>query len=255
MPPPDVYGDGMLDPLPEADPITLIPYGGILYATDRMPASPGDEENYYSNDRGGVVRFGVAHVSLHESAIDDWEIFRQLSLSKNRKDKYRLRVSGVEEFGLLEDTLPGFKVAEDYDKAALDGEEEFAAAVNAQLARSKRKHIYIYVHGYKTVFENPALVATELWHFMGYDGVMVAYAWPSTPSKWAYIRDSDTSVGFARHFRKFLEYLGESTAAEEIHVVAFSNGTRMWAPRLSSRMSAARAIASDIVSNERSANA
>ncbi len=104
---------------------------------------------------------------------------------------------------------------------------EFTQSVNAQLAKSKRKHIYIYVHGYKVVFENPMLVATELWHFLGYDGVMVGYAWPSTPSRWAYLRDTDTSNGYARHFRKFLEYLGDETDVEKIHIIAFSNGTRM----------------------------
>jgi esterase/lipase superfamily enzyme len=87
--------------------------------------------------------------------------------------------------------------------------------------------VYIYVHGYKVVFENPMLVATELWHFLGYDGVMIGYAWPSTPSRWAYIRDTDTSNGYARHFRKFLEFLAEKTDAEEIHIVAYSNGTRL----------------------------
>jgi esterase/lipase superfamily enzyme len=87
--------------------------------------------------------------------------------------------------------------------------------------------VYVYVHGYKVVFENPMLVATELWHFLGYDGVMIGFAWPSTPSKWAYIRDTDTSNGYARHFRKFLEFLAEKTDAEEIHIVAYSNGTRL----------------------------
>ncbi|HEY5740273.1 MAG TPA: alpha/beta hydrolase [Gammaproteobacteria bacterium] len=62
---------------------------------------------------------------------------------------------------------------------------------------------------------------------MGYDGVMVGYAWPSTPSRWAYIRDTDTSNGYARHFRKFLEFLAEKTDAEEIHIIAYSNGTRL----------------------------
>ena len=31
MPAPDVYGDGMLNPLPEYDPFDNIPYDGILY--------------------------------------------------------------------------------------------------------------------------------------------------------------------------------------------------------------------------------
>lgn len=226
MPPPDVYADGMLNPLPDRDPMDLIPYQGILYATDRKPAGPDDKENYYVNERGQLLRLGVARISLHEADVD-WDEIRQISLSKNRPNKYPIRVISVNEYGILEDTIPGFATREDYGEDLLDGDEEFAAAVNAQLTRSNRKDIYIYVHGYKVVFENPMLVATELWHFLGYDGVMVGYAWPSTPNKWAYIRDTDTSNGYARHLRKFLEFLAEKTDAEEIHIVAYSNGTRL----------------------------
>ena len=110
---------------------------------------------------------------------------------------------------------------------APDATGQFADAINAQLAVSKKKHVYIYVHGYKVVFENPVLVSAELWHFLGYEGAFVAYAWPSTPSRWAYIRDSDTSGGFARNFRLLLEFIAENTDVEEIHVVGYSNGTRL----------------------------
>jgi esterase/lipase superfamily enzyme len=203
-----------------------VPYHGILYATDRKPVDAEANENFYLNERGLLLRLGVAQISLHEADVS-WNEVRRISLLKNRSDKYPIRVTGVEEFGILEDTIPGFATREDYGAELLDGDEEYADAINAQLARSKRKHIYIYTHGYKVVFENPMLVATELWHFLGYDGVMIGYAWPSTPSKWAYIKDTDTSNGYARHFRKFLEYLGERTDAEEIHVIAYSSGTRM----------------------------
>ena len=214
MPAPDVYADGRLDPLPDSDPMALVPYGGILYATDRRPAGKDDNENYYVNERGQLVRLGVARITLHDADVD-WSEVRQISLSKSRPKDYPIRVTGVTEFGILEDTIPGFARREDYGEELLDGDEEFAAAVNAQLERSKRKHVYIYVHGFKVVFENPMLVAAELWHFLGYDGVMVGYAWPSTPNKWAYIRDTDTSNGYARHLRKFLEFLSEKTIAEQ----------------------------------------
>jgi hypothetical protein len=226
MPAPHVFGDGMLDPLPDSNPMELVPYHGVLYATDRAPADEDSRQNYYLDERGQLVRLGVATIALHEADID-WEGVREISLLKNRTDRYPLTVTGATEYGILEDTIPGFALREDFGEDLLDGDEEFAAAVNAQLARSSRKHVYIYVHGYKVVFENPMLVATELWHFLGYDGVMVAYAWPSTPSKWAYIRDTDTSNGYARHFRKLLEFLAEKTDAEEIHIIAYSNGTRL----------------------------
>ena len=226
MPAPHVFGDGMLNPLPESDPMEIIPYHGVLYATDREPADPDSRQNYYADERGQLVRLGVANISLHEADVD-WGAVREISLLKNRTDRYPLKVTGATEYGILEDTIPGFALREDFGEDLLDGDEEFAAAVNAQLAQSNRKHIYIYVHGYKVIFENPMLVATELWHFLGYDGVMVAYAWPSTPSKWAYIRDTDTSNGYARHFRKLLEFLAQKTDAEEIHIIAYSNGTRL----------------------------
>jgi esterase/lipase superfamily enzyme len=226
MPAPDVYHNSALDPLPKTDPMEQIPYRGLLYATDRKPASQEDNEKYYLNERGLLLRLGVARISLHEQDVD-WDEVRKISLLKNRTNKYPLKVTGIEEYGILEDTIPGFAVREDYGTEVLDGDEEFANAVNAQLSRSKRKHIYIYVHGYKVVFENPILVATELWHFLGYDGVMIGYAWPSTPSKWAYLKDTDTSNGYAQHFRKLLEYLGEQTNAEEIHIIVYSNGTRL----------------------------
>lgn len=226
MPAPDVYADGRLDPLPDREPMDLVPYGGILYATDRRPANEDDNEKYYVNDRGQLVRLGVARISLHDADVD-WDELRQMSLAKSRPKDYPIRVTGVTEYGILEDTIPGFARREDYGDDLLDGDEEFAAAVNAQLERSKRKHVYIYVHGYKVVFENPMLVAAELWHFLGYDGVMIGFAWPSTPNTWAYFRDTDTSNGYARHLRKFLEYLAEETIAEEIHLIAYSNGTRL----------------------------
>ncbi len=108
-----------------------------------------------------------------------------------------------------------------------DATARFADAINAQLAASKKKHVYFFVHGYKVVYENPVLVSAELWHFLGYDGAFIAYAWPSTPSKFAYIKDSDTSAGYARNFRLLLEFVSENTDAEEIHVIGYSNGTRL----------------------------
>ena len=226
MPAPDVFYEGKPDLLPAEDPMQQIPYQGVLYATDRKPTTKEGRDNYYTNERGKLLRLGIAHISLHQDDID-WDEVRKKSLLKNRPDNFPIRVTDIEELGILEDTIPGFASRADYGAEDLDGEEEFSQAVNAQLARSNRKDIYIYVHGYKVVFENPMLVGTELWHFLGYDGVMIGYAWPSTPSIWAYLRDTDTANGYARHFRKFLEYLAERTDVGEIHVIAYSNGTRM----------------------------
>lgn len=225
MPAPEVY-DESFHPLTDATPIRELPYQGILYATDRLPAVKGSRARFYEDERGGLLRLGVARVSVAEEEIA-WEEIKRISLLKERPRDFPIEVVGVEEFGPLDRSATEFVDPSTLGPDPAAAGEKFATAVNAQLARSDRKHVYVYVHGYKVVFENPVLVATELWHFMGNDGVFIAYAWPSTPKRIAYLKDTETAAGFARNFRLFLKYLAEETDAEEIHVIGYSAGTRL----------------------------
>lgn len=229
MPAPDVYGDGLINPLPENDPLThSIPYKGILYATDRQPATENDPERYYLSDRGQFVRLGVAKVTLGEQNLK-WDFARKVSMLKSRSGKFPLKISSIEEWGLLDSSIPYWADIKLLfpEKQPPDATERFTTAINAQLALSKKKHVYIYVHGFKVVYEDPILIASELWHFMGYNGAFIAYAWPSTPSMFAYIKDSDTSGGYARNFRLLLETIAKETNVEQVHVIGYSNGTRL----------------------------
>jgi len=228
MPAPDVYGDGLLNPLPDTSPFDRIPYDGILFATDRSPATEEDPEQYYRNDRGQVVRLGIAEIQFGKKEFT-WEFARRISMLKSRSEEYPVKISNVEEWGILDSSIPYWfdtsLISE--DERPPDATARFTEAINAQLSVSKKKHVYLFVHGYKVVYENPVLVSAELWHFLGYDGAFIAYAWPSTPSKFAYIKDSDTSAGYARNFRLLLETIAENTDAEEVHVIGYSNGTRL----------------------------
>lgn len=228
MPAPDVYGDGLLNLLPENEPIANIPYKGILYATDRRPATESDFGKYYANDRGQVVRLGVARVTMGKKEFT-WDFARDVSMLKTRSQKFPVKINSVEEWGLLDSTIPYWADTDLLfpDDPPPKATQRFTAAINAQLTLSKKKHVYIYVHGYKVAYENPVLIASELWHFLGYNGAFIAYSWPSTPSRFAYIKDSDTSAGYARNFRLLLETIAEQTDVEQIHLIGYSNGTRL----------------------------
>ncbi len=231
MPSPDVYEDGAIDPFRDTGSVKVLPYNRILYATDRRPADESDKSLFYRNERGGVLRLGVARVKLARANIT-WEEARRISLAKNRSGKYPIQVSGVDEYGILDRSAASLAIPEQLGKDPHAAARAFADAINNKLENSKRKDIYVYTHGYKVIFENPVLVANELWHFLGYDGVFIAYAWPSTPSRWAYLRDIETAVGYARNFRIFLEYLAQETDAERIHVLGYSAGTQLVARTL-----------------------
>ena len=231
MPSPDVYDDGAIDPFADTAAIIDLPYQGILYATDRLPADESGASLFYRNERGGFLRLGIAQVETVGVEMS-WEEARRISLAKNRSKKYPIRVSGTDEYGILDRSAISSAIPERLGENPHAAARAFADAVNAKLAKSKSKDIYVYTHGYKIIFENPILVTNELWHFLGYDGVFIAYAWPSTPSRWAYLRDIETAVGFARNLRIFLQYLADETEAERIHVLAYSAGTRLVARTL-----------------------
>ena len=136
----------------------------------------------------------------------------------NRTDKYPLQVRRVEEYGILDRSISAFTppglVPPDPQRAA----RQFVDSIEQKLAVTQRKDIYIYVHGYKVTFDNPLLVATELWHFLGYDGVMIAFSWPSTPSTLAYFADLETAALSALNLRLLLEFLASETPAHRIEV-------------------------------------
>ncbi len=226
MPAPDIYDEGAIDPFTDTPPFLLIPYRGMLYATDRKPATKEDEKHVYLNERGHLVRLGVAKIKFGDGSIT-WEETRRISLLKNRTDQYPLTISDVTEIGILDRSLTVFDPNYNVEAHLHQAGKRFAGLINEKLALSKTKDVYIYVHGFKVVFENPLLVATELWHFLGYDGVFIAYSWPSTPSLLAYLTDLETAANSARNFRIFLKYLSEETDAERIHIIGYSAGTHV----------------------------
>ncbi len=225
MPTPDIYSEAKVDPFRDDAAQSPVPYEGILYATDRQPAKGTEVDDFYENERGHVLRLGVGKIQLGHTDLS-WDEARRISLTKNRGQDYPLIVTEVKELGLLDSSR-----SEAFDAPEIRSEKsadrEFAALVNAKLAISKTKDVFVYIHGYKVVFPNPLLVSTELWHFLGYDGAFVAYAWPATPSAWAYAKDLETAAYSSRNLRLLLEYLAARTRARRIHVVAFSAGTRV----------------------------
>jgi esterase/lipase superfamily enzyme len=230
MPAPDVYEEGKIDPFQDKDPISQGLHPSLLYVTDRAPAEPDDRKHaYYSDERGGVLRLGVARIRLGIDETITWEEARRISLLKNRTEEYPLEVAEVQEYGPLARTVRPFD-----DRFEPDPEPGrlFAEEIDRQIERSGRNEVFIYVHGYKVVFENPILVASELWHFLGYQGAFIAFSWPSTPSTFAYFSDLEDATLAGRNLRSLVLHIAENTAAERIHVIGYSAGTRVVARML-----------------------
>lgn len=225
MPAPDIYAQAIVDPFEDLDHLNNAPYHGILYATNRAPGK--DSGQLYKNDRGNVLRMGIGRIEVGDGEFT-WEMARKISLLKNRSTEYPLKVTDVKEIGVLDRSLSEFTDPNAIPSDPEEPRKRFLDLVNKKLAISRHKDIYIYVHGYKVGFDNPLLVATELWHYLAYDGVFIAYAWPSTPGKTlAYTSDLETAAFSAKFLRMLLEVLAEQSDAENIHIIGYSAGTRV----------------------------
>jgi len=200
----------------------------MLYATNRAPATTGGDEDgrYYSSERGYLVRMGLADIAFGDSDVT-WDEARRISLLKNRPGSFPLSINDVQELGILASSISVF-TPEEIAATVDDGPtREFVREIENRLSRSPVKDIFIYVHGYKVNFENPLLVASEMWHFLGHEGAVIAFSWPSTPARLAYMKDIETARVSAWGLRQFLEFLANETSAERIHIIGYSAGTRV----------------------------
>jgi esterase/lipase superfamily enzyme len=215
MPPPSIYAAGAIASPDEQHRELRDGRVSLLYATSREPASEDDRESWYRNTRGSVLRLGVAAVN---AAIED---------RGQPDERMLLEVADAEELGVLPETQAPFASADFEPSAAASGPREFAAAVDRTLLDGPGRDVYIYVHGYKVVFESAVAVATEFWHYLDYEGAFIAFAWPSTPRQTAYFGDLETAEIAAVVLRRFLIYLSAQTQVRRIHIVGYSAGTRV----------------------------
>lgn len=223
---PEIYQDERIDPFKTTGLIDIKDIFYIFYATDRQPADDMQQTPYYMPERSHVLRLGRARVQLGGGEYT-WEETREITLLKNRSKNYPLTLRSVEEYGVLDSSIGAVHKVYLEAKASPEPARDYALAINKRLAKSEVKDIYIYTHGYKVYFDNPILVSAELYHFLGYRGVFIAYSWPATPSVWAYSSDLETTRYTANDFRVFLQYLAENTDAERIHIIGYSAGTRV----------------------------
>ncbi len=226
MPSPAIYTAGTLDPFDGVSSENIARRATLFYATDRQPASADDPQASYNNERGLVLRAGVAAVDV-DPPIGTWEDARRNFLASERGERYRLSVSATNEIGILPFSATDFM--EDPPPAAETeaAGRRFAARINAQLALSPNKDIFIYTHGYNVDFDYATLVSRELQHFLGYQGAFISYNWTATPSRLAYFRDQESALATRRNLRSLVAFLSEHTNARRIHLIGYSAGSRL----------------------------
>ncbi|MDT8439298.1 MAG: alpha/beta hydrolase [Wenzhouxiangellaceae bacterium] len=203
----------------------------VLFATDRRPerSEAGDLEFGYR--RGYVVHLGLASVTPDRPSLT-WQDLTDPDRLRREREGVPIRIERLDNFGILRSSvtdLSRFNFAEELKSG---GEDAFLQRLEQVIDGSKSRRIRIYVHGFRTPFDNPLLVTAELAHFMDQDGAFIAYSWPSKLSQFGYFGDTESAQASAFLFRNFLEFLLERADPERIDIIAFSAGTRLVASAL-----------------------
>ncbi len=232
MPPPAIYSDQGLYPF---SPEVLPPVStslSFLYATTRAPSDKDadlpfyEDLPFYQNARGHILRLGEAEIGMTEEGRT-WDDLTRFEEMRTTGDRPKIYVSSVKELAVLDRSIGEYTEITERDREMISREEIFTRRVNGLLEKSRTKEIFLFVHGYNSNFEEPLLMASQFWHYTGYQGAFIAYSWPSFHKETAYLGDVDTALASARTFRIFLEYLADSTEAEKIHIIGYSAGTRL----------------------------
>lgn len=226
MPSPSVYSVARFDPFQGVTAANAEQHTTLFYATDRMPSGPEDRQAFYSNERGHLLRAGIAKVQI-DPPVSTWDDLRRITLAGERQANYTLSVSEARETGVMPFSIAEYISNSPSQKEMDAAGRQFARMIDAQLAGSSRKDVFIYVHGYNVDFDYSTLVSKELQHYLGYQGAFISYNWTATPNRLAYFRDQESAQASRRNLRSLIEYLSQNTGARRIHLIGYSAGSRL----------------------------
>jgi len=219
---PAIFRSGQIDPLADVQPAQQTPAQTIFYATDRQYDPDARDWLQYNRYRADQLDLGTIEISYGDD--DTWTDMRaamqgQCDGDGDLRSPTITQINRVAEFGRRE-TDPLVTAA------------PFIEQLNAQLDQSTGREITIYVHGFKTNFQNAVLDASEYELYTGGLGPFIVYTWPSYDSLFEYSHDRDSVRFTSAHARRLVAYLADQINAGTLHAdrinfIAHSSGVEI----------------------------
>jgi esterase/lipase superfamily enzyme len=234
MPTPHLYTIGGKPLFEELAPELKTNQIDLMYVTDRLPEEDDSGNFNYGYGRSSSVAYGSATVEMGEKL--SWEELSSISTQETRSsDRPSIDVVSVKEQGRFPATpyfyrvLGRNKYLEVEPEVLYQREAEMENARNdllRRLAKTPRKEIFVFVHGINYSFNEAVEVVAEGHHFLGREGIPIAYTWPAGSGglfNYAYDRESGEFTVF--HLKNFITFLGSVQEVEKVHFIAHSRGT------------------------------
>jgi len=204
----------------------------IIYVTDRDPELTKQGQASFGTERSRHVRFGTADVRLGENQT--WEEISSAAQSDIPKVKIKAELIGITASGIFPETPMNFTVND--GKLTFDPEElaenrearnDLTALIREQMKLTQKREVVVFIHGYKTSFEEAMITSNDIYHYTGHYAVPISYTWPSNDGNnlFGYFRDRNASNFTIFHLKEFLRTLMDMPDLDRVHVIAHSLGT------------------------------
>lgn len=107
----------------------------------------------------------------------------------------------------------------------LDSEKAFVSALNAQLAAKPKgkRNIFLFIHGYNTMFAEGLYRFAQLVHDSRAEGVPVLFTWASRGQLTQYVYDTNSATAARDDLERTIRLLFASNA-DQINILAHSMG-------------------------------
>jgi esterase/lipase superfamily enzyme len=239
MPTPNLYTHPNFNPFADIPPVLQGNRVQVLYVTDRSPQkdkdgnAPSPQNMQYGRERSRSAAFGVAEFQIGDDNLTWDELVRESRAAKRDK-KLEISVASTRELGRFAPTPPSLIFFSKPSTQAMTQLTEtdarvrklFLEQLNAQLAKTPRKEVYLFIHGFNVDFDGSIQNIGELWHFLGREGVPMAYSWPAGQGTLRAYEYTNQSAHFTiYHLKQTLRLIASCPAVEKVHIIAHSRGT------------------------------
>ncbi len=181
----------------------------VYFVTDREPTPPGKSPRFFANNRSQSqsLSFGYCEVTLPEPDP-------RVSAAQEQQE--------IQEYGS--------------DGLVFANVHSFAESRDAFQSRIQQERIgrsaLLYIHGFKTSFEDAVITAATLKHDLHFEGPVVVYSWPSRDllSRSGYVEDGKSvlwTTATTGHFRVAIKTLLGTPGIKRVNLLSHSMGARV----------------------------
>jgi esterase/lipase superfamily enzyme len=176
----------------------------VFFATDRDLSGDRHPARLFGSARG-QLRYGSCEVSIpREHRMGDLETPSLLRL----------------EFGPDPERHVVLLSAEIADR------DSYMAELRRTVDAAGERSALLYIHGYRTTFEDAARRTGQLAYDLGFRGVPAFYSWPSQGKLSGYIVDESNVEWTQADLAAFLADFLQQSEAEHVYLIAHSMGNR-----------------------------